>query len=510
VRQPDDETVKQVRGSALLLSGRGLSRLLNGAAQILLARALTQSEYGAFAYGLAVVSFGQFLTTLGLTRVITRQVPVYEERREYGKAVGTIVLVFGTIVSFGLTLVLLVNLFSGSIEQLLISDRRAVALLSILIALTPIEALNQMSDGILAVLGRPGAIFIRKHVLAPVLRIAVVSLLIWQDASLSVLAVGYVGIGVVGLAAYAGMLVRAIRDHGFPIGEGWRRIQIPFREIQALLLPIWTAGLLSAALEASDVFILGRLDGTAEVAGIRAVQPLARLVQTFQLSFTLLFTTLAARLYARDDHSSLNDAYWRTACWVTLLSFPIFATTFVFSGEVTATVYGPKYADSASILAILSLGYFVHGSLGLNEQVLFVFRRMSYLVAVNVTALIATVAAMLLLVPAYGAIGAAVAKAGGIILINVLLQAGLRRGTGVRFFDTRFAPVYLAMTGSLLGLWALQSVLAPPLWAALALTGVVWLVLVFATRRTLQIGSVFPEIKKIPLARYLAGEPEEE
>lgn len=509
MKRPDDEAVKQVRGSSLLLAGRGISRLLNGVAQILLARYLSKGDYGAFAYSLAIVNFGEIFTTLGLNRVITRFVPVYEERREFGKAVGTLTLVFGTIVSLGLTVVLLVNLFSGSIQELLIRDRTTVALLSILIALTPIESLNHMTDGVLAVLGKPGAIFFRKHVVSPLLRVGVVSLLLWRDASVRTLAFAYVGIGLIGLLMYASMLARAVRAYDFPIAEAWRRIQVPFREISVFALPVLAGGLANVALEASDAFVLGGLIGPEGVAEIRAVQPLARFVQTFYLSFLLLFTTLTARLYARGDREGINDIYWRTATWIALLSFPVFAIVFVFPESVTSELYGPRYADSAPVLATLALGYFVNGSFGLNGQVLTVFRRMGYLLSVSAVTLAVALASMLLLVPEYGALGAAYGKAGALILGNLLMQAGLR-STGVRFFDVRFASFYLAIAGAISALWILRATIDPPLVVSIGAVGAVWVVLVGATRASLQIGSIFPEIKRIPLARHLAADPEED
>lgn len=507
---PGEADIKQVRGSALLLTGRVASRAINGATQILLARTLSKSDYGAFAYAFAFIALTETFVTLGLNRAITRYVPVYEERGEYGKAIGTILLVLGTIVTLGLTVVVLVNGLSGSIERVLIHDRRTVSLLAILIALAPLEALDHMTDGIMAVLGRPGAIFVRRHVLGPCLRLGVVSVLVFQSASVRVLAYCYVAVGAVGLIAYSAMLVRGVRRKIFPEGLTWRSIQLPFREIALFVGPLLITALVRMVIETSDALVLGRLRGPQGVAALRAVLPVARFVQTFLLAFMLLFTTLAARLYARDEHEALNDTYWRTATWISLLSFPVFAVSFVFSESLTATLYGPRYADSAPILAILSLAYFLNGSMGLNAQVLAVFRRLRFLMVAHLIVLVATVSMLFVVVPTFDAIGAASVKAGSIVLINVLLQVGLARGTGVRFFDGRFTTVYASMAVAVLGLWVVQQALAPPLAVGVVLTGVVWLVLLRASRRTLRIGQIFPELRKIPLARSLVGEPDDE
>ena len=506
VEDPDEADVKQLRGSSLLLTGRVVSRAINAGTQILLARTLTKTDYGAFAYAFAFIALSETFVTLGLNRAITRYVPVYEERGEHGKAVGTILLVLGTIVSLGIAIVVLVNGLSGSIQQSLIHDRRTVSLLAILIALVPLEALDHMADGIMAVLGRPGAIFVRRHVLGPCLRLAVVSVLVVQHADARVLAFGYIAVGVLGLLVYSGMLVRGVQRQILPRGVTWRSIQLPFREIATFVGPLLVTAIVRMLIESSDALVLGAIHGPEGVASLRAVLPVARFVLTFQLAFMLMFTTLAARLYARDATAALNDSYWRTATWIALLSFPVFAVSFVFAGPLTATLYGPRYADSAPIMAILSLGYFVNGITGLNAQVLGVFRRLTFLTVVHLVVLVVTVAGLFAVVPTFDALGAAVVKSGSIIFINVLLQLGLR-GTGVRFFDVRFSRIYVLMGAALLGLWVLQTTVTPPFAVAVALTGVVWLLLLRASRSTLRIEQVFPELRRIPLVRFFVGDP---
>jgi hypothetical protein len=43
----------------------------------------------------------------------------------------------------------------------------------------------------------------------------------------------------------------------------------------------------------------------------------------------------------------------------------------------------------------------------------------------------------------------------------------------------------------------------------IALTGVVWLLLLLRSRRALRIDQVFPELRKVPLARMLVGGAED-
>jgi O-antigen/teichoic acid export membrane protein len=73
----------QIRNSSLFLVGRFVSLAINLGAQVLMARYLATSEYGAFAYSLAVVAVLQFVAALGLQEAISRFVPIYHENQEY-------------------------------------------------------------------------------------------------------------------------------------------------------------------------------------------------------------------------------------------------------------------------------------------------------------------------------------------------------------------------------------------------------------------------------------------
>ncbi len=68
-------------------------------------------------------------------------------------------------------------------------------MLLILIVLAPIQALDDVLMNGFAVFSNPRAIFFRRYVLNPVLRLAVVGLLIFGERDVEFLAVGYVVTG---------------------------------------------------------------------------------------------------------------------------------------------------------------------------------------------------------------------------------------------------------------------------------------------------------------------------
>src|SRR5437762_3048681 len=90
-------TRQQIRGSSLLLTGRLLSLAVNFATQVLIVRYLSKTDFGAFAYGLSIVSLGESVALLGLDKAIPRFLPIYQEQGAFGKMFGTLLMAAGTV-----------------------------------------------------------------------------------------------------------------------------------------------------------------------------------------------------------------------------------------------------------------------------------------------------------------------------------------------------------------------------------------------------------------------------
>ena len=505
-RKRGDATTKQIRGSSLLLVGRLVSLGMNMATQVLVVRYLSKTDYGSFAYALSIVSIGQTIATFGLDRAITRFVPIYDERGEYGKVFGTIVMVVGTISSIGLAMVLLVVGLSDVVGDSLIDDRQAITLLLIMVALAPIQAIDSLLTGMFAVFSKPSAIFFRKNVLAPVLRLTVVLLLILFGAGVGFLAGGYVVAGAFGVGLYVVFLARELRAQGFVQHFHFRTMQMPAREVFAFTIPLLSSDLLYVVMHVSDTFLLGYFGGRADVGAFRAVWPVAHMNQLVLTSFALLFTPLAARLFARGDRDGIRDLYWTTAIYMAVFSFPIFALTFSMARPVTVALFEARYQDSATYLALLSFGYYFNAALGHNGLTLKVFGRLRYIVTINVLAAVANIAVALVLIPRYGALGAAIGTCATLVAHNFLKQAGLRLGTGINLFEWRYLKVYLSITVAAGGLLVAQLAFSLNIGISLALALLASALVLALNRSSLRVGDRFPELQRFRLIRLAVGE----
>ena len=502
----DAATRRQIRGSSLLLVGQLLAKGVNFGVQVMIVRYLSQSDYGAFAYGLSIVALGQSIATFGLDRAITRYVTIYHEQRDYNKLFGTLLMVVTLIASLGLTMALLLQGAPGLAARVLGSEPQAFSLLLILIFLSPVQALDSVLVGMFAVFASSRSIFFRKYVLGPSLKLSVVLLLILLRSDVYFLAGGYLAASILGVAIYTIVLIGVMRAQGVFDHFNRKAIEIPWREILSFTIPLLTSDVLYAVMNTMDVIVLERSRGSVDVAALRAVHSTAVLNSLVMTSFALLFTPFAARLFARNDREGINNLYWQTAIWIAVISFPIFALTFSVAQPITLLLYGQRYAQSGIILALLSLGYYFNAALGFNGLTLKVYGRVRYSVVINVLAGVFNLGAVLLLIPRYGALGAAIGTTSALIVHNILKQAGLRLGTGINLFEWRYFRVYLVILLCALGLLLVQVVTSAPVYVSIALAALASTVVIGLNRKLLKVGQNFPELLRLPLARRLFGE----
>lgn len=498
-------TRRQIRGSSLLLAGRLLSRGVNFATQVLIVRYLSQADYGAFAYTLSIVALSQSLATFGLDRAITRFVPIYHEQRDYNRLFGTIIMAAGTILSLGLAMALLLHGFQRIIAQSFINDRQALALLLLLIFLAPVQAIDELLIGMFAVFASSRAVFFRKYVLAPGLKLSVVLMLVWGHSDVFFLAGGYLAAGALGVAIYVVMLLRLLRDQGLFQHFNLQTINIPWRAILTFTIPLFTSDLVYIVMNTMDAVLLEYFQGTVDVAALRAVQPTAKMNQVVLASFGLLFTPLAARMFARNDREGINNLYWQNAIWIALASFPIFALTFSLARPLTVLLYGARYEQSAIILALLSFGYYFNAALGQNGLTLKVLGKIRYIVVVDILAAVVNLGANLLLIPRYGALGAAIGTFSTLIAFNIFKQAGLLLGTGISLFHRRYLKLYLSIALGALGLLLVQWLTSAPVYVSILLAGLVSLLLLRLNRESLNVEQMFPELLRFPLMGRVLG-----
>src|SRR5207245_7368654 len=136
---------------------------------------------------------------------------------------------------------------------------------------------------------------------------------------------GYVVGSALGVIICIGVLLTILKRKSLLEEFRPSDITMPTRELFSFSLPVLTSELVTVGMmNTIAVLLLARFHSTTEVAFFRVIVPTAALNMTVMASFSLLYTPLAARLFARDDYEAINALYWKTTVWMIVLSLPVF------------------------------------------------------------------------------------------------------------------------------------------------------------------------------------------
>ena len=503
IASAEHATKKSLRGSSLLLVGRVIAMATNFAVQVLIVRYLSKSDFGAFAYAMSLVSLGSSLAVFGMEKTVTRFLPIYQEKGEYSKLFGTFIIVLSTVLSLSFFLILLVFGLRGWLAGSFVKDGQSLSLLLLLVFLVPIQTLNSVLVGMLAIFAKPTAIFFRRHILGPGLKLTVVLLLIVFHSNAYFLSAGYVVTGALGVALYAAILIQDLRRQNLWKHFSLKTLNFPVKEVFSFSTPLMTTNLVYMVRNQLVIILLAHFGGTLDVASYRAVQPVADLNTMVIESFGLLFMPAMARMFARNDAKGVGDLYWQNAVWITIISYPIFLLTFALANPLTLLLFGERYAQSGQIMALLTLGYFFNAALGFNADTLRVYGRIRYTVAIDLVAMVISAGLHLMLIPRFGAFGAAMGTCATLVLYNILNHIGLRFATPINLFQWRYLRVYVSIILGTVLLTILQNWLSLPIYLGIFAAGLISLSVLLINRDVLNVQQTFPELLRIQFVRAL-------
>ena len=299
------------------------------------------------------------------------------------------------------------------------------------------------------------------------------------------------------------MLWQTLRADGLLANMTLRALRFPARELFGFALPLVIVDLLFVVMNTTNVWML-----QASARGRRRRLPRRPAGREAQLmvmtSFALLFTPAGRAAVRARGPQGIHELYWRTAAWIAVFSFPVFALTFPSADALTVALFGHRYAARAPS-SRCSLRLLLQRRAGLQRPDAPGLRPRALRVVISVAVALANVAINLVLIPAYGAVGAAVGTCATLVLHNVLKQAGLRKGTGIGVFDREHLRVYGAIVVTTLLLLAVQVLLGPPAAVSVVLVAAASAALLFGTRSTLRVGETFPELRRVPVLRRMVA-----
>jgi len=208
------------------------------------------------------------------------------------------------------------------------------------------------------------------------------------------------------------------------------RVSLPLMLSTALLLMLATMDLwvVGTKLPPADVAVYGIAVRTATLVGI----PLL-------VVYGVLGPTIA-QLHAANQHERLESALRATTA---LAAIPAVLLTVLFllrGGDLLALIYGEPYRAGGHALAILSLGQSVAVMTGVCGLLMAMTGHQRLLLNISVCSLVITTAALFVVVPHQGILGAALVAASGLALHNLAMTIAAHRVTRIKTYMLWWPP----------------------------------------------------------------------
>lgn len=273
----------------------------------------------------------------------------------------------------------------------------------------------------------------------------------------------------------AGAMLLPLLRRGYPLTLPQGPLGV-LRGTLSYSLRVWPNGVLNYGFANLGIVALGILSTAAETGVFSAAAKTSVFVSYVLLGAGAAFAPHASRLHHARDLDRLEADYHRTVRWILLATFPI-AGAFLLDGSTLLRLFGSTFDAGFVPLVVLTLAQLVNAATGPIGHLLTMTGRPQAVLATNLAVFAAALALYALLVPRYGALGAAVASGSVIAARNLLLLAWSVRRVGVgppgdlpRYLGT-FA-VLAALALLVPGLPGLRTLV---FWAALAGVAAAWL-----------------------------------
>ena len=439
------------RGGAVGLVGSFFGVALGLVWQFFLARILGPAGLGNFSLGFSVITVLSVLVPLGLDSGAMRYVSFHYSKKDMAGTAG--VIKFTTRISILLSLLITPLLVwqSNWIAVEIFKKPDFTRVLQILLLGLPLFVVFQVLGSILQGFQRIGTQLFAQQILVPIFRLTGLLFVFYFIGSVNANNVSI----VIVIACALGVLTLSVAVYRqYPVHEA-NKIRTAFPVTD--LMRYSSQSLLMSAVEqignGSQVFLLGFFVSSSEI-GIYAVAAKAAMVLgLFLISLNLIAAPAISALYARGNEIGMHSLYKVITRWAFTLALPFFLIIMILAPDIMA-VFGSEFKAGAPVLQLIAIGQIINVATGPCGWMLNMTDHQHLNVLNNFLALLVAVALSLMLIPTYGAVGAALAVGSSTVLINLLRLLQVYRVLHFHPYNISFIkPIFAGLLAMLAVLW---------------------------------------------------------
>lgn len=393
------------------LSGKGFFFV----SQILIARFLGVEEFGLYTLGYAVIRICDIIARLGLNLGGMRFVSIYKTDSP-AKLKGALIAAFLISLLNAVIISIVLYLFSEKIAFWIFNKPEMKDSLKLFSYSLPFVAALTVLSSLLQGFHTMKYPVYTRDIFQPGANIVLIILFYYMNFKLSGVIYAFILSNVLsGLLAlyYLGYLFPGIKEKTIK----------PVYEISNLIsysCPLLFVGVMQYLLSWTDTLMLGMLGSGQDVGIYRAAYQVPFVMAVFLRAANSIYAPVAADLYQKGEIERLSFILKATTRWVTYAIIPLFFLLVLLPKEIML-LFGKDYVESGYlVLIVLGFGQAVNCITGGVGYTLTMTGKQKIELINSIGLVLLSIILNWQLIPKFGALGAAIASATAMILINFI------------------------------------------------------------------------------------------
>jgi O-antigen/teichoic acid export membrane protein len=409
----DAHILHAAKGVGFLGAGSMYSYGLGFLSSLLLARVLGAQGLGMYALGLTAAGLVSSLAALGLDDAMVRYLAIQRRARDEAGVIGTLQLGLGVSTLVGLAGGIGLLALAEPVATGIFDDPDLAPLMRVFGCIVPLMTVSNALVGAARGFKRMDVSALGEELVQTTVRLSLIAVLAIGGFDAVAAAIVF---GVGDVTSSLTMVILLRRDT--PLRAVFRRgARRDVRELLTFALPLWLAGALRKLRQNIETLLLGTLTAVASV-GVYTVA--AKVGFVGHAAYSAIIVSVKpnlAELHGTGDHEGLERLYRTATRWALLANIPFFLVTVLYADPLLR-IFGTTFAAGSTALVILAVGELANAGTGVCGSVLDMTRHTGAKLINAVTWLVMLVGMNVLLIPRWGAVGAATATAVTTALVN--------------------------------------------------------------------------------------------
>ena len=459
-----NESLRKIaKGTTIVFIGTIVGLFLGFVGRIILVGYTTQIEYGIYSLAFTIFSIFVVIATLGLSEGSTRYIAYFRGTGEDENVSSVVSSSIKIALAASIALAAISFFVSDFISLNIFHTQELSTPLKILSIAIPFSVLLSVFIAIFRGFDRVDAKVYFQDVLRPVLFLLfLIAVVLFNISFLGVFYAHILSIVVtcVVLVMYTlkrYSLVARTNDVGNPMTG----------KLLSFSIPLLAVSMLTMVMSWTDTLMLGYFK-TPDVVGLyNAALPLAHLLTTVINSIGFLFIPIMSMLYSKNQMEELGRSYAISTKWCFMGTLPLFFIFFLFPGVVLNLLFGSRYIGAALVLQVLSLGFIFNSYFGFNYHTLIIMGKSKFLMLYFLISAVTNISLNIILIPALGATGAAIATASSFVMVELLMAVKLYTTSGIHPFTKTYSKLTILSILLISIFYVVKNLFAATFWILL-------------------------------------------